>query len=93
LFSLVADFKGVRRTTIELADGERPEFQLGPVSRITITPIIGRDGVSPISVHNATMSFAGHRNMGHTSGRFADPELGWDWELGHADWGPISVSN
>jgi hypothetical protein len=94
LFTLVADFKGVRRIPIELNDsGPSPSFTLGAASTIPLLPVIGRDGATPIEVNNAMMSFGGSRLLAKTSSRFVDPDLGWEWSLEHADFGPMKLAS
>ncbi|MFD7500658.1 DUF1326 domain-containing protein [Streptomyces sp. NPDC059850] len=94
LFTLVEDFKGIRRVPIEMDDsGEKPYFQLGRASTIPLKPLLGRDGETPIAVHNALMSFGGERLLAKTESRFSDPDLGWDWPLVHADFGPMKMGS
>jgi hypothetical protein len=94
LFTLVADFKGIRRVPIDLDDtGAKPVLTLGRASVVTMSPVIGRDGKNPIAVSNAMMSFGGIRNLAKTAGRFIDDELGWEWPLEHSDFGPMRLSS
>lgn len=93
LFQLVSDFKGIRRTHIEIDDrSASPSFSLGTASVVPLRPVVGGDGVNPVVVDNAIMSFGGERLLATTESRFVDPELGWDWKLQHADFGPMDLA-
>lgn len=92
LFDLVGDFKGVRRVPIRIEDkSEYPWFALGEAS-VPLQAVLGGDGRTPVAVHNAIMSFGGARLLARTKSTFVDTELGWDWELEHADFGPMNLA-
>jgi hypothetical protein len=92
LFTLVGDFKGIKRAHIEIDDlGSKRSFKLGP-ARVPLSPVLGGDRTNPVSVDNAVMAFGGERLLATTESTFSDPELGWQWELRHADFGPMNLA-
>lgn len=94
LFTLVEDFRGIRRVPIELDEtGEKPSFTLGRDAVIGLNPLLGQDGTTPIEVNNALMSFGGARLLARTESRFVDHDLGWNWQLEHADFGPMKLAS
>jgi hypothetical protein len=60
---------------------------------VPLRPLIGQDGTTPIEVNNALMSFGGARLLAKTDSRFVDNELGWNWQLEHADFGPMKLTS
>jgi hypothetical protein len=93
LASLIGEFKGVKKTSIEFKDGTAPTFQVGTAASVAIDPIIGADQKTPAKLYNGMFAFRDHVLLGKTSGRFSDKELGWDVQFTHAEFTPIDLSS
>jgi hypothetical protein len=81
LAALYGTVKGIKRAPIEFADGERPQYKIGPTS-VQVEYLIGADQKTPLVVQNSPFDFGGAGlKIGKTQAKFVDEEWGFDWDL------------
>jgi hypothetical protein len=85
LAALVGKVVATKSVPIEWSDGLNPSFQLGKTGSVKVETIIGIDEKNPVRMVNGLFGLRDDIRLGKTSSTFSDPELGWNFQLLHAE--------
>lgn len=88
LASFVGSLMAVKRVPISFdgLDGRSPTLRVGDLGLLSSDAIVGGDGENTVRLHNGLFPPGASLHMARTTSRFADPEFGWDWTLGHTEY-------
>lgn len=93
LAALFGTVKGVKKAPIEYRDGTKPTFTIGTLATAELEMLVGADQQGPLVLQNSPFDFGGEGlKIGTSSGRFVDPEWGFETELTYGDHGALNLS-
>jgi hypothetical protein len=93
LAGLFGTVKGVKRVPIEYRDGKKPTFKIGTVADAELEMFVGADQQGPLVLKNSPFDFGPDGlEIGSSTGRFVDPEWGFDTKLTYGDHGSVDLS-
>jgi hypothetical protein len=93
LAALFGTVKGVKRASIALADGDKPQYRIGE-NEVEVEHLVGADEQNPLVVMNSPLDFGGTGlKVGKTQAKFVDEEWGFDFDFTYGDSGEINLSS